>query len=231
MRPRATDDVAPPGSSRLDLAPAARRARRLGVYGGSFDPPHAGHLWVAERARESFDLDHVVFVPARRPPHKPERQLAADGDRLAMIALLLGTREWASCWPGELRREGPSYSYDTLSAFRADCPVTTELFMIVGSDNLAGLPAWHRAAELLELAQPIVVHRSEAPLEPELLASLGPKTAARVEAGFLRIEPFEASATAIRAALAKGDDPGPALPRTVREYARLRGLYVPERSR
>lgn len=225
MRPQATDDVAPRGQARLDLAPAAVAAGRLGIYGGSFDPPHEGHLFVAEEARRAFALDHVVFVPARRPPHKPGRRLAPDGDRLAMLALLLGARPWASSWAGELRRAGPSYTVDTLEAFRSGLGPQPALHLLLGSDNLPGLPSWHRAEELLGLAQPIVVHRRDQPLDPAVLGALPAPLAERVRAGFLQLEPYEASSTAIRTALAAGRDPGPALPGRVRRYVALRGLY------
>ena len=236
MRPRATDDVAPRGASRLDLAPAALAARRLGVYGGSFDPPHAGHLWVAERAKEAFDLDHVVFVPARRPPHKPGRVLAPDGDRLAMLALLFGRRDWVSAWPGELRRAGPSYTFDTLATFRAGCAPEAELFLVLGSDNLSGLPRWHRAEELLGLAQPIVVRRTGAALDASALegaafADLDPALRARVRAGFVEVEVYDVTATDLRARLEEGGSEGPdglvrrGLPPELGEYIRLRRLY------
>ncbi len=225
MRPRATDDVAPLGVPPLDLSPAALAAKRLAVYGGSFDPPHRGHLWVAERAREAFDLDHVVFVPARRPPHKPERNLAPDGDRLALLALLFGDRPWVSAWPGELRRAGPSFSYDTLRIFRDALAEDTELFMILGSDNLPGLSKWHRAEELLELAQPIVILRSATSLAREHLGDLAPDLEEKVVAGYMEVETFDSSASAIRAAQAEGRDPGPTFPGMLREYVRLRGLY------
>lgn len=225
MRPQATDDIAPFGVPPLDLSPAALAAKRLAVYGGSFDPPHRGHLWVAEQAREAFGLDHVVFVPARIPPHKLERSLAPDGDRLALLALLFGDRAWVSAWPGELRRPGPSYSVDTLQTFRAALAEDTELFMILGSDNLPGLPKWHRAEELLGLAQPIVILRSETALAREHLGGLAADLAEKIVAGFLEVEPFDSSASAIRLALAEGRDPGPAFPMMLREYVRLRGLY------
>lgn len=214
------------GSAPLEVAPGVRAARRLGIYGGSFDPPHAGHLWVAERARAAFDLDHVVFVPARHPPHKPGRRLAPDGDRLILLALCLAGYPWASTWAGELRREGPSYTVDSVERLARELGPGVALHLILGSDNLAGLPGWHRAHDILALVQPIVVPRAGAPFDPALLGDLSPDERRRVEAGFLPVAPFDADATALRAALARGEDPGPLLPAPAREYARLRGIYT-----
>jgi cytidyltransferase-like protein len=100
------------------LSAAARGARRLGVLGGSFDPPHLGHLHAARRARDAFALEHVVFVPAARPPHKPERILAEGAERLEMLALLLADEPDVSVWDTELGRSGPSYTVDTLRELR-----------------------------------------------------------------------------------------------------------------
>jgi nicotinate-nucleotide adenylyltransferase len=211
------------------LCAAARAARRLGILGGSFDPPHAGHLHAARAAREAFDLDHVVLVPAARPPHKPDQALAAGADRLALARLLAEAEPWLSASGVELERDGPSYSVDTARALAAEA--AGELFWILGSDNLAGLPRWRAAAELLELCRPIVVLRAGDPLDldavcdPAALEGLGTDAVARLRAGLCAAPPVEASSSELRRRLAAGEDPGPALPPRLREYVARHGIY------
>lgn len=222
--------AAPTGKGREDahavLVSAARRAERLGVLGGSFDPPHLGHLHVARRAREAFDLDHVVFVPAARPPHKPTRRLASGEERVAMLERLLADEPDASIWTVELGRSGPSYTVDTLRALDAARDAGGRTFLLLGSDNLAGLAGWRELDEILRRARPVVVARAGARLDPETLAGLDPAAAReRIEAGFLPGEPFEAASTDLRARLAAGDVPAELFPPALREYLARHGIY------
>ncbi|MEX1026085.1 MAG: nicotinate (nicotinamide) nucleotide adenylyltransferase [Planctomycetota bacterium] len=206
------------------LAPAARLARRLGLYGGSFDPPHRCHVEVAERAAAEFELEHVVFVPAARPPHKLERTLASEADRVALLELLiapLGDR--ASVWTGELEREGPSFSIDTVQALARE--TEAKLFWILGSDNLPGLARWHRVEALLDAARPIVHVRRGDELELAWLEGLSDTARERVLAGYLEVEPCDASSSAVRAAVARGDAVDDVLPAALSEYIEAHGLY------
>ena len=212
------------------LAPAARSAERLALYGGSFDPPHAGHLHVAEAAREAFGLDHVLFVPARRPPHKPGRQLAPGADRVALLRLLLAERRWArdgaSVWTGELLRRGPSYTLHTVHRLREQRDeANAPLFLILGSDNLNGFDRWHGVEELVSLVQPIVIFRTGTALDATIAPDLSPEARERLTAGFLEVPPLDVSSSELRERLAEGRDPGPQLPAALREYVRARGIY------
>jgi nicotinate-nucleotide adenylyltransferase len=195
------------------------------MFGGSFDPPHAGHLHAARRAREAFALDHVVYIPAAAPPHKLERPLADGQDRLALLALLLEDEPGVSIWDGELRRAGPSWSVDTARAFARELGAGVELFWILGSDNLPGLAGWREVEEWLRLVQPVIVYRRGAELELEALGGLGGEAQERVRAGLLPGEPFDASASQIRAELERGELPGELLPPRLREYILERGIY------
>jgi nicotinate-nucleotide adenylyltransferase len=207
---------------------AARNAQRLGVLGGSFDPPHLGHLHAARRAREAFALEHVLFVPAARPPHKPGRILASGAERLEMLALLLADEPWTSVWGVELARKGPSYTVDTMRELRARVSPGTQLHLILGEDNLAGFARWKEAEALVRLAQPIVVHRSGADLvaaltAPDMLA-LSQFVRTRIALGVLASAPLDASSTELRAALARGAPAG-ALPPRLAAFVEARGLY------
>jgi nicotinate-nucleotide adenylyltransferase len=214
-----------PRAEELDLS----SVRRLGLFGGSFDPVHAGHLHVARAAEAAFDLDHVLFVPAARPPHKPERVLAEAGDRVAMLELALAERAGWSISELELTREGPSYTFDTVCVLpdRLGLAPDVALHLIIGWDNLRGLERWHRARELLGRVQPIVILRGEddPALLEHLAAELGPELFEKLERGFLRLEPVAISSTDLRALLARGGHPGDELPPGVLEYVRARGIY------
>lgn len=203
--------------------------RRLGLFGGSFDPVHVGHLHVARAAREACGLERVVFVPAARPPHKPERVLAGGGERVAMVELAIAGHPQYSTSPLELERTGPSYSVDTVRELRGRLGLDSELElrMIIGWDNLVGLERWREVDALFELAPPIVILRdgvSEDVLA-NLLQRLSPATAARLAAGLVRGPTVDVSSTELRERLVRGEDAGDLLPPGVGEYAAARGIY------
>jgi nicotinate-nucleotide adenylyltransferase len=216
------------GAPFSELAPGARAARRLGILGGSFDPPHRGHLAMARAARRARELDHVLWVPAARPPHKPERELVAGAERVRMLELLLVGDEASSIWTVELERAGPSYTVDTVRALRAEVP-DAALHLVLGTDNLPGLPSWREAAALLALVEPVVIPRSGSPAEPPELTALGEDGRARVVAGLVETAPVDVSSSEVRALLAAGADDAPALadalPEALREYVLARGFY------
>ena len=215
---------------------------RAAVFGGSFDPIHVGHTGIAERATEAFQLERVLWIPARRPPHKPDRVLAEDHMRLAMTLLATAHRPRWTVLDLELSRPGASYTYDTLLEIPehlarytsprseggfADRRRELELFLIIGSDNLPGLPGWRNAEDMLRIARPIVVLR-EGTREAHLAGVRGRMSAEaleRIEAGFLELPPLPQSSTAIREALTRGEMPDGALSPEVEDFIRAKGLY------
>ena len=204
---------------------------RLGILGGSFDPPHAGHLHVARAATEAFDLDHVVFVPAARPPHKLDRTLTDGRHRLAMVErLIAGEPRWSAC-DLELDREGPSYTVDTVEQLpeRLGLSADARLFLLIGGDNLRGFPRWYRAGDLVDRAQPVVITRGEVPAaDLAALAELGPERVERIERGLLRLPEVDVSSTDLRAALERGGGPRSRdSPRSPGIRARGRHLHSP----
>ncbi len=212
--------------------------RRLGLFGGSFDPVHVGHLHVARAAQRAFDLDHVLFVPAARPPHKPDRVLADGADRLAMLERVVRDEPRWSTTDLELRRAGPSYTVDTVRALGPELglPGDAEVFLLIGGDNLDGLPEWREVEELLRLVRPVIVFRAgegadgtgpgrRAVEELGRSGRLSAGAVAALLAGFLALPPVEVSSTSLRRRLAAGEDVGDELPDAVREYAVGRGIY------
>jgi nicotinate-nucleotide adenylyltransferase len=210
-------------------APKSAGARRIGLFGGTFDPVHSGHLHAARRALEAFDLDRVVFVPAGRSPYKLGQPLTAGEHRLAMLERAIAGEPRFSISAIELERAGPSYTIDTVRALpRAigEAP-DVEMYLIVGSDNLPGLPGWREVHTLLERVHPIVVHREGEPdvLLDEIERDLGQSAAAKLRAGYLRLPPVVVSSTALRAGLPSLAIGSNVLPASVLEYIRAHGLY------
>lgn len=136
--------------------------KKIGLYGGSFDPVHHGHLILAREALESLGLDRVIFIPAGISPHKLDRPPAPAGLRLQMIADSIRGEKgfaWDDC---EIRRPGPSFAIDTVRDFKARHP-DTEIFYFIGDDNLASLHTWKDIGQLRELVVFVVLSRGGQP--------------------------------------------------------------------
>ena len=127
---------------------------RIGIFGGSFDPVHYGHLLLAEMCREQCELDEVRLVPAAIPPHKQGKGRAADEHRLEMLNLAVGGHQSIVAWDVELQRGGVSYTIDTLRTLRAEQP-EDELFFLMGADSLFDLPSWREPRESLPIPRAV----------------------------------------------------------------------------
>lgn len=198
---------------------------RIGIFGGSFDPVHAGHLALARRALEAVPLDRVLFAPAADSPFKIGRMHASAEDRLAMLGLALAGEPRFGICRADLDRGGVSYTVDLVSDVRAAHP-DAELFFLVGADSLAGLHGWHRANELVCLCRFVGFGRPGFCLDPDALG-FDPATNARLAADFVADFSEPASSTEVRERLAAGGDAADLLPPAVARYVRDRGLYRP----
>lgn len=148
-----------------------RQLKKIGIFGGSFDPPHTGHLIIAELARRALGLDVVFFVPAYRPPHKAGRHPATARDRLRMTKLSVRGNKKLRVSDIEVRRRGVSYTVDTVKAFRRRFP-SSELFLIIGSDSLEQFPTWKNPDAILAEAVLAVYRRPHSgPRKTKLLTS------------------------------------------------------------
>ncbi|HEV3233397.1 MAG TPA: nicotinate (nicotinamide) nucleotide adenylyltransferase [Candidatus Dormibacteraeota bacterium] len=194
--------------------------RRAGIYGGTFDPIHRGHVAVAEQSAKLLGLPSLLVVPAGRPPHRQSPEASAE-DRLAMVELALGDRPRLRASDIEVRRPGPSYAVDTLRELgRAD--PATHWTLLLGWDAAREFGTWHSAPEIVSLADVVVFNRSgqESPTRDGLLAAgLPPET--RV----LEVDSPELSADSIRERLAAGEDPAADLHPAVWDYIRTHHLY------
>jgi nicotinate-nucleotide adenylyltransferase len=133
---------------------------RVGVLGGTFDPIHYGHLVIAEDARTYLRLRKVLFVPAHHPPHKPDGSYCPFEHRVRMTELGIAGNPHFELSLVEMRREGPSYTVDTLRDLQAELRPDVELYFIVGMDSLENLMEWYSPAELLTLCRLVVAERT-----------------------------------------------------------------------
>lgn len=184
---------------------------RIGVFGGSFDPVHRGHLVIAARAAERLSLDQVRFVPVRAQPLKAGHR-AAPEDRVAMLRAALAGDPRFVVDEREIGRPGPSYTVDTLRALKAELPAD-QLFFLVGADAASDLPRWREAAELQRLATLVLIPRpgSDAAATPDWVT--------------LDLEPMDVSATRVRQAVARGESIDRMVPEPVARYIATHRLY------
>ena len=182
--------------------------RRLGIYGGTFDPIHHGHLILAREAREQLDLDTVLFVPATKSPFKDEPVTPA-ADRLAMLEAAIANEPGFVLDPIELHRPASSYTIDTIEIIRKR-EGDAELFYLIGQDNVAGLPKWHRFDELVKLVQFVVLDRAGAPAAHSYIVVQ---------------RKIDISATQIRNRVASNLSIRYLVPEAVEKLIRSRGLY------
>lgn len=203
---------------------------RIGVYGGSFNPVHLGHLIAAECSREQAALDRVLFVPAAVPPHKQDRRLADAADRVAMLSLAIGGHDAFAVCTAELDRGGVSYTVDTLRLLAAAHPHDT-LVLILGPDSLAGLPSWRDPKAILDGWDVIAVERAGLDdlaaivCTPAVASVLGPTHADRILASRVRMPAIGIRGSDLRAAVVAGGSIRYRTPRAVEAYIVTHGLY------
>ncbi|MET0210490.1 MAG: nicotinate (nicotinamide) nucleotide adenylyltransferase [Burkholderiaceae bacterium] len=198
----------------------------IGLFGGSFDPPHQGHRALAEAAFDHLQLDELRWLPAGRPWQRAHR-LAPEGDRRAMVAAAIDARAGFRLDDRELHRPGASYTIDTVDELLAEAPGAT-LFLLIGEDQLQRLPTWHRWASLVTRVTLAVAHRGPLREPPaDLLAALQRASRAIVR---LPMPPMDVSSTVIRARLAAGDSARALVPELlapqVARYIDLHRLYA-----
>lgn len=199
---------------------------RVGIFGGTFDPVHYGHLLLAETCREQCRLNHVLFLPAAIPPHKQRWRLTPADRRLEMLRLAIAGHEAFAISELEIQRGGVTYTVDTLTALREQRPLD-ELFFLMGADSLRDLPTWRQAARVCELAVPVVVRRRDTP-EPDFGTLAGLVSDARLQEirrHQVQMPLVEFSSTAIRQAVAEARTIRYQTPRAVEKYIQTQGLY------
>jgi nicotinate-nucleotide adenylyltransferase len=201
---------------------------RLGLFGGTFDPPHVGHLLAASDAYEALHLDRVVFIPAASQPFKQGAVAASTSERLAMLRLLAGDDPRFEVDPIEIDRGGLSYTVDTLDAYAARHPAS-ERFLLIGEDLAAQIATWHQADRIAALAQVVVLVRgldadvSSGHAEPD--ASSGSRERPPMPVVRIATRRVDVSSSEIRARVRAGLSVRGFVTEAVADYIRAAALY------
>jgi nicotinate-nucleotide adenylyltransferase len=190
--------------------------QHIGLFGGSFDPVHLGHLLVAQAAMEELSLSRLYFIPAAQSPFKPLTLPAPASERLRMLRLALAGKANCEVDDQEIKRGGISYTVDTLRDYARRLP-QAEMFYLIGADNVATLPKWREAAELARRAEFVAIPR---PGEPPV--SFPPPFRGRMLKGF----PFGVSSSQIRDRVKAGLTIDHLVPPPVAEAIRQNRLYL-----
>jgi nicotinate-nucleotide adenylyltransferase len=189
---------------------------KLGIYGGTFNPPHIGHLITAESVREQFKLDKVIFVPSFSPPHKFDLQIALPNQRFEMLDLAIKSNRSFSATDLEIKREGKSYTIDTINSLLQSYQ-NSKLYLIIGMDNLIDFPNWKSPLEIVNKVELVVMNRPRYDLE------------ARNEytryANIIRVPNIDISSTDIRRRVKMGRSIKYLVPNEVEQYIFKKGLY------
>jgi len=184
----------------------------IGILGGTFDPPHLGHLAIANATFDQLALDKILLMPAGRPWQKADHVLTDAGHRLAMTKLAASEVPYLVVDDREIRREGPTYTIDTVEAMTEPC------VLIIGADTAVGLSTWHRGVELLEKAAFAIVARSGI-TAADVDAALGGRYT------LIDLPPIDISSTQIRDHISRGHSPRFLVSEAVAAYIETNGLY------
>jgi len=204
----------------------------IGIFGGTFDPIHIGHLRTAIELRDSLGLDHIKLLPCHLPAHR-DRPGATSEQRIAMLELAVEGLDTLVIDKREAERESPSYSVDTLASFRAELP-NTKLLFCMGMDSFSSFTEWYRWEAILEIAHLVVVERPGSELSAASAELLDSRSCASVTdlsqlAGSILLQSvaqFDVSATRIRELVSQKRDIDYLLPEAVGRYVEEQGLYT-----
>lgn len=208
-----------------EIIDALAGGKRLGIMGGTFDPIHYGHLVAAETARTEFDLDNVLFIPTGMPPHKDYRPVTAADRRYEMVKLSIKDNSFFKVSRLEIKRDGPTYTIDTLRTIKKIFP-EQELFFITGSDVLEEILSWREPYEIIRLARIIGASRPgyDAGASLKRIFDLYPEVKDRITE--LEIPALAISSTDIRNRIKNNRSIRYLLPEEVRIYIKNNQLYA-----
>ncbi|HOX54195.1 MAG: nicotinate-nucleotide adenylyltransferase [Candidatus Omnitrophica bacterium] len=192
--------------------------KRIGVFGGTFDPIHNGHITIAEEVFKELSLDKIIFVPAHIPPHKLHAKIASAQDRYNMVKLAVGYNDNFEVSDIEINREGPSYSIDTIKELKENIGTDSEFYFLIGSDSIAELKYWKDFNSLLKIVKFVVVNRPRYSFEGM------PKGALRIQ-----LRGIDISSSKIRNRIREKEPIDSLVPEKVKEYIIKKRLYKDEK--
>jgi nicotinate-nucleotide adenylyltransferase len=196
---------------------------RIGVLGGTFDPIHLGHLDMAREAQSALDLNRVILLPARVPPHRSAEPRASAFHRFAMASMAAAEQRGIVASDLELQREGPSYTSSTLERLHADGLSPSQLYFILGADAFSEIATWHDYPRLLDLSNFVVISRPG--FSVTQLAARIPASATGIF--YLIGDTPDVSSTDIRRRIGAGESIDGLVPRSVAAHIERHRLYVP----
>lgn len=210
----------------VSVAREAERVQqqRIGILGGTFDPPHVGHLWLATLAADAIGLDRVLFMPAAQPPHKGGRLVTSAADRLLMTRLAIAGDDALDLTIIEMERPGPSYTIDSVIELQRTYGTEATLYLVMAADSLARIDTWRQPDELLDRIEWVVGPRPGSP-DPDRsgLARRFGERAGRIH--LLEGPSLDVSSTQVRRRVAAGKTIRYLVARGVEELIVDRGLY------
>ncbi len=196
---------------------------KVGILGGTFDPPHIGHLVIAQEAAAYLHLSQVVFVPTRQPPHKPTDNLTPIDMRLEMVRLAIARNPRFTLSRVDVDREGPTYTVDTIRLLRRQYGEGTDLYFIMGMDSLVNLPTWHKPEELIQLCWLAVLNRPGYQVDLDELENQVPGVRQRVI--LIPSPALQVSATDLQRRVQSGEPIEHLVPEPVAAFIYEHGLY------
>ncbi len=196
---------------------------KVGILGGTFDPPHIGHLVIAQEAMNYLQLSQVVFVPTRQPPHKPTDEITPIDLRLDMVRLAIARNPRFTLSRVDVDRKGPTYTVDTMRILRRQYGEGTDLYFIMGMDSLVNLPTWYEPAVLIRLCWLAVLNRPGYRADLDELERKLPGIRERVI--FIPSPALEVSATDLQRRVRHGEPIDHLVPEAVCAFIHEHGLY------
>jgi len=200
---------------------------RVGLYGGSFDPIHNGHLIIARAVAERLSITRVILLPSAHPPHKAGERLAGPAHRAQMVTLAIADEPLFELSDYDLTRPGPSYTIDTVKHFRDLLGTSADLYWIIGADSLAELTTWRRAGDLVDACRIVTAGRAGRAQIPwdRFTAVLNDGQIAKLKSGMLDTPLIDIASTEIRDRAARGHSVRYLVPDKVLAYIEQHGLY------
>lgn len=199
--------------------------KKLGIFGGTFDPVHIGHLAIAEKAREQFSLSRVLFIPVFKHPYSNKKIYAEPEHRLEMLKIALSTNPFFEISDIEIKREGPSYTFETVKILEEQNP-ETQFFLIVGIDAFFDFPNWYKAEQLAEKVKLLVAHREKKITDIENVKEIvKSKLKNFPEFYFIKSPLINISSSYIRNCLSEKKTVKYLIPDRVLEYIKKESLY------
>lgn len=186
--------------------------RRIGILGGTFDPPHIGHLLIANEVLASLNLEEIWFMPNREPPHKEKPGFLSDEERVKLIELAIADHPRFRLETIELERPGPSYTYDTITLLKKRHP-DVDFYFIIGADMIEYLPKWHKISDLVSMIKFVGVGR------PDFVAD------SPFPIIYVDVPEFAVSSSMIRQRVKEGKTIRYLVPESVRKYIEEKKLY------